>query len=255
MQSAARPTRRGRSRPPGPGSLATANRVVAGSGWLVIAAGFAWLAFATPLLAELVRLDAPTTATPLLGAAAWAVALVAPAGFAILGLARLGGAVAQVRGRRSRRPPVSRMAADLPPGCVVVPTIHLPDGTRIPDVVIGPHGVAIFERLPPLAAVRRTGERWDVRFSDGSWRPIENPLRRAARDAERLRRHLEAEEREFVVRVQAAVLGDPMEVARAEGCAVVPLRDVPAWLAALPAQRALTPDRIAHLRQILEALA
>jgi hypothetical protein len=46
-----------------------------------------------------------------------------------------------------------------------------------------------------------------------------------------------------------------MEVARAEGCAVVPLRDVPAWLAALPAQRALTPDRIAHLRQILEALA
>lgn len=255
MQSAARAAPRGRSRQPGPRSLATANRVVAGVGWLVIAAGFAWLIFGTPVLADLVRLDAPTTATPLVGAAAWAIALVAPAGFAILGLARLGGAVAQVRAGRSRRPPVSRIAADLPPGCTVIPAVHLPDGTRVPDVVIGPHGVAIFERLPPLAAVRRSGERWEVRFADGSWRPIENPLRRAARDAERLRRHLEGEEREFVVRVQAAVLGNPEEVARAEGCAVVPLRDVPAWLAALPTQRALSPDRIAHLREILEDLA
>jgi hypothetical protein len=255
MESVARATRRGRARQPGPGAPSTTSRVVAGTAWLAIAAGVAWLTFATPLLAELVRLDTPTTATPLLGAAAWAIALVAPAGFATLGLARIGGAVGQVRARQSRRPPVSRIAAELPPGCVVIPAIHLPDGTRIPDVVIGPHGVAIFERLPPLAAVRRTGERWDVRFADGSWRPIENPLRRAARDAERLRRHLEAEEREFVVRVQAAVLGDPAEVARAEGCAVVQLRDVPAWIAALPAQRALTPARLDHLRQLLAPLA
>ena len=255
MQSAARATPRGRSRQPGRGSLSTANRVVAGTGWMLIAAGFAWITFCTPLLAELVRLDAPTTATPLVGAAAWAIALVAPAGFAVLGLARLGGAVGQVRARRSRRPPVSRMAADLPAGCAVLPAVILPDGTRIPDVVVGPHGVAIFERLPPMAAVRRSGERWEVRFSDGSWRPIESPLLRAARDAERLRRHLEGEEREFVVRVQAAVLGNPEEVARADGCAVVPLRDVPAWVAALPTQRALSPDRIAHVRGILEALA
>lgn len=255
MQSAARATPRGRSRQPGARSRSTATRVVVGAGWLVIAGGFAWLVFGTPLLAELVRLDAPTTATPLVGAAAWAIALVAPAGFAVLGLARLAGAVAQVRAERSRRPPVSRMASSLPPGCAAIPAVHLPDGTRIRDVVLGPHGVAIFERLPPLAAVRRSGERWEVRFSDGSWRPIENPLGRAARDAERLRRHLEGEEREFVVRVQAAVLGNPQEVARAEGCAVVPLRDVPAWVAALPAQRGLSPDRIAQLRAILEALA
>lgn len=255
MESAVRAVPRARPRRSGGSALATANRAAAGLGWLAIAAGFAWLIFGTPLLAQLVRLDSPTSATPALGAVAWAVALVAPAGFAILGLARIGGAVGHVRSRASARPPVSRMASALPAGCSVIPSIHLPDGRRVPDVVVGPHGVAIFERLPPLAAVRRSGERWEVRFSDGSWRPIESPLLRAARDAERLRRHLEAEERGFVVRVQAAVLGDPAAVSRVEGCAVVPLADVPAWLAALPAQRALTPDRVEHVREILAALA
>jgi len=103
--------------------------------------------------------------------------------------------------------------------------------------------------------VRRTGGRWEVRFTDRSWRPIEHPLQRAARDADRLRRHLEAGERDFVVRVQAAVLGDPHEVDRVEGCAVVPLGDVPAWLAALPAQRGLSPDRLDHLREVLASLS
>ena len=58
-----------------------------------------------------------------------------------------------------------------------------------------------------------------------------------------------------MVRVQAAVLGDPAVVGRIEGCAVVALDDVPAWLAALPAQRGLTPDRLAHLREVLAELA
>jgi hypothetical protein len=62
-------------------------------------------------------------------------------------------------------------------------------------------------------------------------------------------------EHDFVVRVQAAVLGDPAEVSRTDGCAVVPLDDVPAWLAALPAQRGLTPDRLANLREALASLA
>lgn len=255
MQSAARAMPRARARRPGGSSLATANRVVAGIAWLAIAAASAWLIFGTSLITSLVRLDAPTSATPVVGAAAWTVALVAPAAFAIIGLTRLGGAASRVRARAAARPPVARMAASLPPGCAVIAEIHLPDGRRIPDVVVGPHGVVIFERLPPAAAVRRSGPRWEVRFSDGSWRTIESPLARAARDAERLRRHLEAAEREFVVRVQAAVLGDPATVERAEGCAVVPLADVPGWIAALPAQRSLTPDRVAHVREVLEALA
>jgi hypothetical protein len=36
---------------------------------------------------------------------------------------------------------------------------------------------------------------------------------------------------------------------------VVPLADVPSWLASLHAQRSLSPTRIEHIREILESLA
>jgi hypothetical protein len=150
---------------------------------------------------------------------------------------------------------VTRRAALIPPGCTVVPRILLPDGRKIPDVVVGPHGLAFFEPLPPSAAVRRAGESWEVRFSDRRWHPIENPLLRAVRDGDRLRRHLEAQERDFVVRVTVAVIGDQYDVGQVDGCAVVALDDIPAWLAALPAQRNLTPERQERLREMLEALA
>lgn len=237
-----------------PGTRVVVRRAAAGLGWLAIAGAGAWLVFATPLLERILRLDSPAPATPFVGAAALAVALVAPAAFASLGIARVFGAAAEARRLSAARPPVSRIAGRLPMGCHVIPFVCLPDGSRIPDVVVGPHGVVTFRRVPPLEAVRRAGERWEVRFSDGRWRQVESPLWRATRDAERLRRHLEAAERDFVVRVQAAVLADPAVVARAEGCAVVRLDDVPAWLAALPAQRALTPERVAHVHELLAAL-
>jgi len=192
---------------------------------------------------------------PVIGATALAVAFAAPAGLAIVGIARLGDAAVHARGARGAATPVARRAALLPAGCTVFARIFLPDGRRIPDVVVGPHGIALFESLPPAAATRRTGDRWEVRFADRSWRSIENPLQKAVRDADRLRRHLEAQERDFVVRVQAAVLGDPGAVGRIDGCSVVALDDVPAWLAALSAQRGLTADRLAHVRELIADLA
>jgi hypothetical protein len=255
MQGASRVTTVVRSHRAGSGLAAAAGPTIVGLAWLAMAAASAWLVFATPVLAGFVTLQGRGPTGPLVGAVAWAAALTAPACFAFLGVARLAGAAQRVRGSHREEPPVSRRAALLPPGCTVLPRIRLPDGRRIPDVVVGPHGVAFFEPLPPAAAVRRTGERWEVRFADRRWRPIENPLQRAARDGERLRRHLEAEERDFVVRVNAAVLGDDHAVSRIDGCAVVGLDDVPGWLAALPAQRGLTPDRQRHVREILAALA
>ncbi|MFH1475145.1 MAG: hypothetical protein ABIG85_04720, partial [Chloroflexota bacterium] len=161
------------------------------------------------------------------------------------------GAVGRGRATRRATPPVARRAALLPLGCTVIPRVCLPDGRRIPDVVVGPHGIALFESLPPTSAARRNGDRWEVRFADRTWRPIENPLQRATRDAEGLRRYLGAQERDFVVRVQAAVLGDPRDIGRTEACSVVAPDDVPAWLAALPAQRGLTLDRLARLLEVL----
>lgn len=238
-----------------PAAAVVAGRAVLGIAWLALAVTTAWLAFGTPLLAELASPGTRGTAEPIVGAAIWAVALTAPAAFAILGLARVAGAIGHARSSRRDLPPIARRAALLPPGCGVIPRIRLPQGPRVPDVVVGPHGVVIFEALPPPAAARRTGERWEVRFADVGWRSIENPLHHATRDAERLRRYLEGSDRDHVVRVTAAVLGDPGEVRRTEACAVVEPDDVPGWLAALPAQRGLTPERIADLRAALEAIA
>jgi hypothetical protein len=235
--------------------MAAAAPAAIGAAWLGIAGAAAWLVFATPFLARLLDLGSSGPVAPVMGAMVLALALTAPATFAVMGIARLGGAVGHARAARRATPPVARRAKLLPDGCTVIPRVRLPDGRRIPDVVVGPHGVAFFESLPPAAATRRTGERWEAHFADRTWRPIENPLQRAARDAERLRRHLEAQERDFVVRVQAAVLGDAHEIGRSDGCAVVALDDMPAWLAALPAQRGLGPDRLARVRALLEALA
>ena len=246
---------RARARRPRSTVLPAVGLAVAGLAWLAIAGGMAWLVFATPLLGGLVGPGPSGEGSAVVGAIVVAAALTAPACFAFLGLTRLAGAVTRARGVRPGLPPVAARASLLPPGYAVIPAIHLPDGRRIPDVVVGPHGVAFFEILPPAAATRRMGGRWEVRFADHSWRPIENPFQRALRDGDRLRRHLEAEERDFVVRIQAAVIGDAGSSERVEGCAVVALEDVPAWLAALPVQRGLTPDRQAHVREILEALA
>lgn len=255
MQVSSRARAPSRGRQPGFGLMAAAAPAVVGAAWLGIAGAAAWLVFATPFLSRLVNLGASGPVAPVMGAAALAVALTAPAAFAVVGIARLGGAVGHARAARRATPPVARRARLLPEGCAVIPRIRLPDGQCIPDVVVGPHGVAFFESLPPAAATRRNRERWEVRFVDRTWRPIENPLQRAARDAERLRRHLEAQERDFVVRVQAAVLGDPRIVGRTDTCSVVAPDDVPAWLAALPAQRGLTPDRCARLLEVLADLA
>lgn len=255
MQISPRALALSRARQPGSGLIAAAAPAVVGAAWLGIAGAAAWLVFATPLLARLLDLGTSSPVVPVTGAMALALALTAPAAFAVVGIARLGGALGHARAARRATPPVARRAKLLPDGCTVIPHVRLPDGRRIPDVVVGPHGVAFFESLPPAAAARRTGERWEVRFADRTWRPIENPLQRAARDADRLRRHLEAQERDFVVRVQAAVLGDPRAVGRTDACPVVAPDDVPAWLAALPAQRGLSPDRLARLLEVLADLA
>jgi hypothetical protein len=234
---------------------AVAGQTIAGMGWLVVGLAAGWLVFATPILARAVSLNSRSAAAPLLGAAVWAVALTAPTVFVVLGTVRLAGVAAHLRGRAGPARPVHAMAARLPAGVETLPTICLPDGRRVPDVVLGPHGIAFFEPLPPPTATRHLGGRWEARFADGTWRPIENPLDRAARTADSLRRFLAQGDRDFVVKVHPAVTSNEPQVERTVSCAVVALRDVPSWIAALPAQRGLSPDRLQHVRELLHGLA
>ena len=56
-----------------------------------------------------------------------------------------------------------------------------------------------------------SGRRWELRDDRGRWVPIEAPVDRASRDAERVRGWLGGEDRDFVVRVYAAIVTDDNE--------------------------------------------
>jgi hypothetical protein len=84
---------------------------------------------------------------------------------------------------------------------------------------------------------------------------MENPLDRAARDAERVRRWFASVDRDYVLKVFAALVTTESTIERTPTCAVLTPEQVPGWLAALPPSRALTPDRRDELvEQIAELL-
>lgn len=232
---------------------AAVGAAVAGLGWLALAGSLGFLAVATPVIDRLILGGRVGPSQVALGAVAWAVALTAPAAFAILGLSRLVAAIEAARGVRRRPGPVASMAGQLDPASFVAGPIVLPDGRRIPELVVGPHGVVVFEPLPPRGATREHGGHWEVRLQDGRWIPLENPLDRAERDAERVRRWLVADERDFVVKVYAALIAPDASLARTPGCAVITRDQVPAFLGSLPVQRSLTAGRRARLDQLIRS--
>jgi hypothetical protein len=128
----------------------------------------------------------------------------------------------------------------------------MPEGRIIQELVLGPFGAAVIEELPPSRATRHRGHAWEVRGPRGRWLPLENPVERASRDAEAVRRWFAHEDRDFVVKVYAAVVASDQTVERSATCAVIEPSQIPAWLLSLPAQRSLSESRrdqlVAHLR-------
>ncbi len=211
-----------------------------------------WLA-TTPFLATLVSVR-PTPAQTVLGAAGWAAGLSVPVlltGVGVLGLVR---AVGQIR-RPEPRSPFASLVASLPDDHALLEGVRLPDGRRIEAIVVGPFGAAILEPLPPRGAARRHGDFWELRIGPRAYVPIENPLGRAARNAERFRRWLSQEDRDHVVRIYAAVVGEEPGLERTATCAVVEPSQLASWFAALPVQRGFTPWRrqrlVARLAELL----
>jgi hypothetical protein len=226
-------------------------------GGVLLAGGvvLGWLAFATPL----VRVLTPTVVRPsfeqlAFGGLIWGVSLVAPPCFAIVGFIRL----SQVAGVLLRKPAVGPVAGAgklIPDDYLVAPSLDMPDGRRIRNVVVGPFGLAVIGEAPPKGATRRHGSTWEVRRADGRWVPLEQPVDRATRDAERLRRWISAEERDFVVKVYAAFVTDDPTIPRTPICAVIGPNEVAAWLLNLPPQRSLYDARREDLIERVRALA
>ena len=217
--------------------------IVVGGLLLVGGLGLAWLAFATPVVRGLApAVVRPTPDQMILGALVWGLSLVAPPCFAIVGAIRLSMVAAAVV-RKPEGSTVSRTIPVLGDEYVMAPTVRLSDGHPIRNVVVGPFGVAVIGELPSAKNTRRQGTSWEMRRADGRWAPMLNPLDRAARDAERIRHWIAADERDFIVKVYAAVVIGDSGLSRTSACAAITADQIPSWLASLPPQRSLNADR------------
>lgn len=223
---------------------------------LLLAAGLlvGWLCLGTPFLAALQPGVRPTPAETLVGMVAWTFGFLVPAGFVLLGVARGVGALDHALALRPRHH-APRAARELGDDHLVATGLRLPDGRRIDELVFGPFGLAVLGDTPPPHGSRSVGGKWEIRDRRGRWMPIESPQDRTARDADRLRRWLASHERDFVVRVHAAVVSDDPRVTRTPSCAVIRPHEVAAWLRALPPQRGLTPARRDEIVALLRTVA
>lgn len=213
-------------------------------GTILIVTGIvmAYVALATPALSAVLpsgRLNVGQMAT---GVIIWSVALVGPAACVLVGASRLVRILTSLRERAPRRSATLRALDALPDDVVVAHGLTLHDGRGVALLVLGAFGAAVLRELPPAPVTRIRDGRWELKARRG-WITLENPLERAARDAERVRRWLGHDDADFIVKVYAAVVGTGRPTTRTAECAVLTPDEVTAWITALPPQRSLTEGR------------
>jgi hypothetical protein len=223
---------------------------------LLLVAGLAlgWLCIGTPIVSSFIPYGRPTLLETAGGILVWGFAIVIPAAFLIMGVVRIAAILETVTASRPRRV-TPHLARALGPDHLAATDLVLPGGRRLHEMVLGPFGIVVLGDVPPRAATRHVGSRWEVRDDRGRWLPVEDPVQRASRDAERVRGWIAADDRDFIVRVYAAIVTDDPTIERSATCAVVASADLAGWLEALPVQRGLTQQRREHLVEMLQALA
>lgn len=222
--------------------IAVARSAVAAFLMITVGATLAWICVATPFIGAFLPSGRSSTAQMATGAIAWGFAIVVPAGFLILGVARVMGTIESLASLRPRRM-TRHLARALGPHHLAATGVVLPGGRRIHQLVLGPFGIVVLGEVPPPSASRHVGTRWEIRDERGQWISIEGPLDRVSRDAECVRGWLASDDRDFLVKTYAVVVSDDPRVERTPACVVVPPGKLAAWLEALPAQRGLTPER------------
>jgi hypothetical protein len=225
--------------------------------WTILLVGgivLAFVVFATPILGWMTPSARPDPSETLRGMVLWAVALVAPAGLILLGANRLARILGRSRERAPRRSSIQRALEALPEGVVLASGLTLPDGRGLSDLLIGPFGAAVLRELPPSNVTRVKQGRWELRTRRG-WIQLQDPLQRAERDAERVRRWLGDDDTDFVVKMYSAVVGHDPTVDRTPACAVLRPDQLAGWVAALPPQRSLTQGRQDRLLEVVRGAA
>jgi len=234
--------------------VAVARSTLASVLLIVAGAALALLCLDTPLISSFIPSGRPSAAQTAVGIIAWGFAIVVPAALMLLGVVRLVAALEAARGIQPRTI-TPRLARSLGASHLAATDLVLPGGRWIHDMVLGPFGIVVLGDVPPPSLTRHVGATWEVRGERGRWIPIEAPLDRAARDAERVRGWLTSHDRDFLVRVYAAIVTDDKRLERTAACAVVAPGQLAAWLESLPAQRGLTPDRRSQLAELIRSVA
>lgn len=233
-----------------PGSLVGATLL----GSMLVGAGMvmAYLTVATPFVPSLVS-GASTGGGIGLALGAWSVALVAAGGMLVAGTSRLARILARVRHVGVAEGAAARALAAMSDEVAVAADISLGGGPPIPELAIGAFGAVVVHTLGSSARTRRGPAGWEARTGQG-WRPTDDPLDAATRDADRVRRWLGTADLDFVVRVYAALLVTDSSVPRSPTCASITAEQLPAWLASLPRQRTLTTGRRSRLLGLARTL-
>lgn len=206
-----------------------------GTSLIALGLWFVLMTISTPLVSTLASAFRPATGQPMQAVFAWSAAIAAPMVLVLLGTGRLARLLAMVRtGRwwRTRRDPFAGLPAEI----IVARDITLDEGRTTATMLMGPFGIAVVHEASP-------GEltEWD------------DPRETVARDAERARRWLQQRDVDFVVRIYAALVTPETSLPRTTTCAVLTAEQMPAWIASLPRQRSLTPDRCARIMGMLRA--
>lgn len=228
--------------------------VIMGTLLMVGGVVLAYLAFATPILSTVLPAGRPNVGQAATGIVVWTLALVAPASFLLAGTSRLVRILTTVRGRIPRRSSTLRALESLPADITVASGLTLPDARPVTELVLGSFGAAVVRELPPAHVTRIREGRWEARGSRG-WIALENPLERASRDAERVRRWFGHDDADFVVKVYAVAVGSQPGITRTSSCAVVSPDQLGAWINALPPQRSLTDGRRQRMLDIVRDAA
>ena len=234
--------------------LAVARSAIVATLLVAAAASLAWLFVGTPIVGSLIPNGRPTDAQVILDVLVWTAVLVVPASLLLIGVTRLVEAYEAASALRPR--PLSPAVRNaLGPDALAATDLRLPGGRRVHELVLGGYGIVVVGDVPPRSISRSVGSHWEVRDGAGRWIPVEGPLDRAARDAERVRGWLTTDDRDFLVRVYAVVVADDDRVQRTGSCAVVRPQDFAAWLSTLPPQRSLTRTRRQRVEQLVRGIA
>jgi hypothetical protein len=235
--------------------LSLVSGVVIGLMLIGLGAALGYLAVATPFADRFMPEAQASTAAMIISTLGRILLLAAPAIACIAGIAWLGEVAERGLAIRRRPHPIAALRRILGPDYSAATGIRLPDGRTVAEIILGPHGIAVFEPLPQPEFMRQHGGSWELRIAKNRWVPMENPLDRAARIADGVRHWLGADDRDFVVKVHVAVITLDASLSRTASCAVIARDQVPAYLASLPVQRSFTTERRAQVFQLLRSAA